>query len=62
MYSVFNMGHRIEIICETSAAEEIIKISEGFSVAAKRIGHVEASTSENSVVLRSEYGEFRYGS
>ena len=62
MYSVFNMGHRIEIICETSVAEEIIKISEGFSVAAKQIGHVEASTGENSVVLRSEYGEFRYGS
>lgn len=43
LYSVFNMGHRMEIYCPESIAESLIEISKSFDVDAKVIGHVEPS-------------------
>ncbi len=43
MYKVFNMGHRLEMYCDASLAEDLITISKSFNVDAKIIGRVEAS-------------------
>ncbi len=53
MYEVFNMGHRMEIYCDKSVANNIISISKEFQVDAKVIGYVENSN-KNSLVLQSE--------
>ena len=52
MYEVFNMGHRMEIYCDKSIADNIISISKEFEVDAKIIGRVEES-SKNSLFLKS---------
>ena len=54
MYEVFNMGHRMEIYCDNSIADNIISISKAFEVDAKIIGRVEES-SKNSLFLK--FGE-----
>tara|TARA_B100000767_G_C19766497_1_gene537787 strand:- start:963 stop:2141 length:1179 start_codon:yes stop_codon:yes gene_type:complete len=41
MYKVFNMGHRMEIYLNPSAAEKAISISKKFNIDAKIIGRVE---------------------
>lgn len=43
MFRVYNMGHRMEIFCEPSAADEIIAISEQFDIPAQIIGRTEAT-------------------
>ena len=41
MYQVFNMGHRLDIFTDPSAAEEIIKIARSFNIDAQIVGRVE---------------------
>ena len=53
MFEVFNMGHRMEIYCDQSVAQEVISISKEFKIDAKIIGHVEKSN-QNTLVLESE--------
>ena len=53
MFEVFNMGHRMEIYCNQSVAQEVISISKEFKIDAKIIGHVEKSN-QNTLVLESE--------
>ncbi len=60
MYIVFNMGHRMEILCEESIAQEIIQISKNFNVDSKIIGLCERTSSKNSLSIKSEYGSFDY--
>ena len=61
MYSVFNMGHRMEVICNETFAQEVIKSSKKFGVDAKIIGVVEKSNqTKNSVKIESEFGTFEY--
>jgi len=62
MYSVFNMGHRLEIYCNESIAQEIIKISKNYKIDAKVIGQCESSPKkgENTVFIESEHGNFEY--
>lgn len=43
MFSVFNMGHRMELYVDPSVANDIINISQEFGVDARIIGRVEAS-------------------
>jgi len=59
MYKVFNMGHRIEIYCDESDAEELIKISKSFKIDAKIIGHCESSDN-NELTIISQKGKFQY--
>ncbi|NHI91138.1 MAG: phosphoribosylformylglycinamidine cyclo-ligase [Candidatus Lokiarchaeota archaeon] len=59
MYQVFNMGHRLELICEESIAEKIIQISKKFEIPAKKIGRCESSTL-NALTIKTEYGSFEY--
>jgi phosphoribosylformylglycinamidine cyclo-ligase len=59
MYTVFNMGHRLEIYISPDIADDIIEISNEFGIEAKVIGRVEESNSKK-LTIRSEYGEYHY--
>lgn len=58
MYKVFNMGHRMELYVDASAADEIIAISKRFNVDAQIVGRVEQGPKK--LTIRSEFGEFIY--
>jgi phosphoribosylformylglycinamidine cyclo-ligase len=61
MYSVFNMGHRMELYTDADAAADIIAISKHYGVDARIIGRVEQSdTAKVSILKDGEtyvYGE-----
>lgn len=59
MYTVFNMGHRLEIYTDENTASEIIKLAQTFNIEAKIIGRVE-NASQNKLTLQSGYGVFEY--
>ncbi len=59
MYSVFNMGHRLEIIVPQAVSDKIIGISKHFNVEAKIIGRIEESDT-NSVSIITSHGTFYY--
>ena len=59
MYSVFNMGHRMEIYTDQKTANKIIEIANDFNVDAKIIGHCEPFK-EKKLTIKSSYGEFVY--
>ncbi|MFX1313733.1 MAG: phosphoribosylformylglycinamidine cyclo-ligase, partial [Promethearchaeota archaeon] len=62
MYSVFNMGHRMELFCEESIAKDIQKIAKKFNVDSKIIGYCEKSPykNKNFVEINSEFGSYKY--
>ncbi len=62
MFEVFNMGHRMEILCEESIAKEINKIARNFNVDSKIIGQCEKSPNKekNILEINSEFGFFNY--
>jgi phosphoribosylformylglycinamidine cyclo-ligase len=61
MYEVFNMGHRMELLCEESIAKEVIKIAKNYKIDAKIIGQCEKSPSKkNNLEIKSNYGSFKY--
>lgn len=59
MYQVFNMGHRMEIYCAPSLAEELIQISRGFNIEAQVVGHVTASD-KKKLTIKTQQGEFTW--
>lgn len=59
MYQVFNMGTRMEIYTTEKEAANLIRISEGFGIAAQVIGRVE-SAGRKELVIRSGSGELTY--
>jgi len=59
MYSVFNMGHRMEIYLAEADATRVLDIAEAFALDAKIIGRCEASEGKK-LTIRGEYGEFEY--
>lgn len=59
MYKVFNMGHRFEIYCSETIAEDVINISNKYNVEAKIVGYCEKST-EKQLTLKTQVGEFKY--
>lgn len=59
MYQVFNMGHRMEIYCAPSLAEELIQISRGFNIEAQVVGHVAASD-KKKLTIKTQQGEFTW--
>ena len=60
MYSVFNMGHRMELyVNNAQAAEELVQLSESFGVQARIIGRVEAAE-QASVTLIKNGERFEY--
>ncbi|KKN19197.1 hypothetical protein LCGC14_0948170 [marine sediment metagenome] len=62
MFSVFNMGHRMEVYCNESIANEIIKIAKKANIDSKIIGQCEKSPikSKNIVEIKSQFGSFTY--
>jgi phosphoribosylformylglycinamidine cyclo-ligase len=60
MYKVFNMGHRLEVYLSPVHAQQVIEISESFGIPAQIVGRVEACDGEKELIIRSEFGEFRY--
>lgn len=59
MYTVFNMGHRMEFYVPEARAAEIIAIAQSFGIAARVIGRVEAAPVKE-VLVKGPFGEFRY--
>jgi phosphoribosylformylglycinamidine cyclo-ligase len=62
MYGVFNMGHRMEILCNESIATEIMKIVKSYNIDSKIIGFCEKSSekNKNQLEIKSEVGSFAY--
>jgi phosphoribosylformylglycinamidine cyclo-ligase len=59
MYQVFNMGHRIEIFTNPTAAKKIIAIAQSFNVEAKIIGYTKSSTTKK-LLLKGSFGELEF--
>lgn len=59
MYTVFNMGHRMEIYVPENIAEHLIQISRSFNVDAQIVGRVESSATKKLTII-SSLGEFIY--
>lgn len=59
MYQVFNMGHRFEIYTDEKSAGEMIRISEGFHIDARVVGHVE-SLDRKKLTIKAEGKTFEY--
>ena len=59
MYKVFNMGHRMEVYLDAARAEEVIALSRSFGIDARIVGRIE-SAERKELIIRSEFGEFRY--
>ena len=59
MYQVFNCGHRLELYVDEKITNDIIAISESFSVDAQIIGRVEASENKK-LTIESDFGTFHY--
>lgn len=61
MYRVFNMGHRLEIYTNESAAADMIRIAAEFGIDAQIIGRVEASSqSGKSLTIHGQGGIYHY--
>ncbi|MHA1647857.1 MAG: AIR synthase-related protein [Promethearchaeota archaeon] len=63
MYQVFNMGHRMEIICPASyATEKVIPMAKSLGIDAQIIGHIEKSPigSKNTLTINGELGNFKF--
>lgn len=52
MYSVFNMGHRMELYVNPSVAAELVALSESFGIEARVIGRVEAAAQARVTLLK----------
>lgn len=60
MLRVFNMGHRMEVVCEPSAAEGVIEIAQSFGIEAQVVGRVEPFEGKELIVeTQGETVEFR---
>lgn len=59
MYSVFNMGHRMEIYTDPAAAAEIIDIAAGLGVDARIVGYVEKSDAPK-LTIKNAGAEYVY--
>ena len=59
MFSVFNMGHRLEFYTDANTATEIIQIANSFNIEAKIIGKC-ISSPNKKLTINSQQGEFVY--
>ena len=59
MYQVFNMGHRLEVFTNETAAKEMITIAHQFNIEAKIVGRVYPSD-KKELVLSGAFGEIVY--
>jgi phosphoribosylformylglycinamidine cyclo-ligase len=59
MYTVFNMGHRMELYVDEHDAATIVNLAALFNIDAKIIGRCEAATGKK-LTIQSEFGNFDY--
>jgi phosphoribosylformylglycinamidine cyclo-ligase len=59
MYSVFNMGHRLEFYVSEERAQDIIDISNSFGIDAQIIGRV-AKANKKGLTIKNSEGVFEY--
>lgn len=59
MFSVFNMGHRLEIYTDKNTAIKLIKIAKSFNIEAKIIGYCEHSSAKKLTINYKEH-KFEY--
>jgi len=59
MYTVFNMGQRLEVYVAKGMGNEIVKLAESFNIDASIAGYVE-NAEQNEVRLESNHGTFIY--
>jgi phosphoribosylformylglycinamidine cyclo-ligase len=59
MYTVFNMGQRLEVYVAKGIGNEIVKLAESFNIDASIAGYVE-NADQNEVRLESNHGTFIY--
>lgn len=55
MFEVFNMGHRLEIYCDKTKAQELIDIAASFNVAAQVIGQCTPSAEKKLTIAEVNY-------
>lgn len=60
MYTVFNMGHRVEIMIPQERFESAVKEAAAFGIEARQIGKVTKLEGNSIVVIDSPYGCFEY--
>ena len=61
MYSVYNMGHRLEAVMPAASAATAIAVAGDCGIEAQIVGRIEASGGPHrEVVVRSAHGEFTY--
>jgi phosphoribosylformylglycinamidine cyclo-ligase len=61
MYKVFNMGHRMEIMCDEEVAYKIIKIAQNYNIDSKIIGYCKKIKGDrNQLEIKTEFGDFKY--
>lgn len=62
MFSVFNMGNRMEMLCNESIAPEIMKIAKKYEIDSKIIGYCEKTPikGKNILDIKSKFGSFAY--
>lgn len=60
LYRSLNMGHRLEIVCEPSAASGFIAIAKDLGVDAKVVGRTENGPEENRLLLTAEGQTLEY--
>jgi phosphoribosylformylglycinamidine cyclo-ligase len=59
MYTVFNMGQRLEVYVEKGMGDEIVKLAKSFNIEAAIAGYVEKAD-VNEVRLECNHGTFIY--
>lgn len=59
MYTVFNMGHRLEVYLDAADAQRVIEISKSFGIDAQIVGRIEPSD-KTRLTIKSEFGTFEY--
>jgi phosphoribosylformylglycinamidine cyclo-ligase len=62
MYQIFNMGHRLEIYCDETAASAILDLCAPYQLGARIIGYTEAAAEPgtNQVVIKDQGQTFTY--
>jgi phosphoribosylformylglycinamidine cyclo-ligase len=61
MYSIYNMGHRLEAIVPQARADACIAEAKRCSIDARVVGRVEESGGPgNEVVVKTAHGTFNY--
>jgi phosphoribosylformylglycinamidine cyclo-ligase len=59
MYTVFNMGQRLEVYVAKGMGNEIVKLAKSFNIDACVAGYVE-NAKQNEVRLETSHGTFIY--